>query len=120
MFFFSFSFVDSFVYLLLTVMQGALILQSFGMKFPQGATRNYFVFYPTNDCEKEAIEQCDHILEELFVMLQREHIDFVIGAHVFNCSKQCGFPNAVCDTKNFTESTSCSKFSSKVQSYVVH
>ena len=99
MFFFSFSFVVSFLYLLLIVMQeGALILQSFDMDFGQGATRNYahFVFYPTNDCDKGAIEQCDHILEELCVILQREHIEFLIGAHVFNCLKLCGFPNAVC------------------------
>ena len=105
MLFFSFSFVVSFVYLLLTVMQGTLIFQSFGMEFRQGATRNYahFVFYPTNDCEKGAIEQCDHILEELCAMLQREHIEFVIGAHVFNCLKQCGFPNAVCVTRKTSQ-----------------
>ena len=104
MFFYLFSFVVSFVYLLLTVMQGALILQSFGMEFRQGAkSYAHFVFYHTNDCEKGAIEQCDHILEELCVMLQREHIEFVIGAHVFSCLKQCGFPNAVCVTQKTSQ-----------------
>ena len=121
MFFYLFSFLVSFVDLILTLMQEALTFQSFGLEFRQDATRNkaHIVFYPTNDCEKGAIEQCDHILEELCVKLQREHIEFVIGAHVFNCLKQCCFPYAECVTQKLHR-INIVFHSSKVQSYVVH
>ena len=53
----------------------------------------HFVFYPNQTFEGKAVEQCEYVREKLQAIFAENNVDYVIGAHLFQCYKQCGYKN---------------------------
>ena len=70
------------------------ISESF-MDFRQKSSSLYahFVFYPNQTFERKAVEQCEYVREKLQAIFAENNVDYVIGAHLFQCYKQCGYKN---------------------------
>jgi len=51
------------------------------------------VFYPNQTFEGKAVEQCEYVREKLQAIFAENNVDYVIGAHLFQCYKQCGYKN---------------------------
>ena len=53
----------------------------------------HFVFYPKQTFGGKAVEQCEYVREKLQAIFAENNVDYVIGAHLFQCYKQCGYEN---------------------------
>ena len=51
----------------------------------------HFVFYPNKIFERKVLDQCNFARDHLRGLFIENNTDFVIGTHLFNCHKQCGF-----------------------------
>ena len=73
------------------------------MEFRRKASSFYahFVFYPNTNFEDKAVKQCFYVREKLCALFAVENIDYLVGAHLFNCYKQCGYKHeemrCICD-----------------------
>ena len=50
----------------------------------------HFVFYPNQTSEGKAVEQCEYVREKPQAIFPENNVEYVIGAHLFQCYKQCG------------------------------
>ena len=53
----------------------------------------HFVFYPNQTFEGKDIEQREYVWEKLQAVFAENNADYVIGDHLFQCYKQCGYKN---------------------------
>ena len=52
-----------------------------------------FVFYPKQTFEEKAVEHCENVQEKLQAFFAENNVEYVIGAHLFQYYKQCGYKN---------------------------
>ena len=61
----------------------------------------HFVFYPNPNFEDRAVKQCLYVREKLCEMFAARNVDYLMGAHLFNCYRQCGYKldevRCICD-----------------------
>ena len=51
----------------------------------------HFVFYPNPNSEDKAVKQCLYVREKLCEMFAARNVDYLMGAHLFSCYRQCGY-----------------------------
>ena len=53
----------------------------------------HLVFYPNQTFQRKAVEQCVYVREKLQAIFAENDNNYETGAHIFQCSKQCGYKN---------------------------
>ena len=51
------------------------------------------MFYPNQTFNGKAVEQCVYVREKLPARFVENKVDYIIGAHLFQRYKQCGYKN---------------------------